>query len=324
MSADVALSYAAHGYRVLPAYVIKQDDGSNRKVSASKDVLVKYCAKHDHHTARRSLVKDCQSCKGGHHAATTDPREIKRMWRLRPTALVAVIPPPSVLILDDDSHVFDDVWGALPRVRSVSGKHHYYLRLRDDQEPLRSTNGIEFSGDGLVVDIRGPEGGLWIIAPSGCGGYVPENDWTPDPALLPECPAEVYERLLSAPRVSRAGTGGAADGHHTSGLPDASPGNWLDVLPGACEELLERHGWTRHSGAMWTRPQLRTATAGPSASLTCSDGVWFFNVFTGSPDAAPLQAGRYYTASMLRCIFEFNNDWTRCYIQLLRENGDFQ
>lgn len=308
---DAALRCARLGYRVFPAYVF--DDG---KRPASKKVLCACCPKHSRDDDKDVLDK-CHDCKGGHHAATTDEAEIKRLWKARPGALMAVLPPPGVLIIDDDSHVFDEIWDTMPRVRSQSGKHHYWFQLGPGQEPMRSENGILFGKRDGSVDIRGHEGDFWIFAPAGDGKYVPENGWRAAPGLLPVLPQWTYERLRDAPRsTGGGGVGTGANGSgYAPGLPAMRVGNWYDRLEGAAEGLLDDAGWFENERGEWVRP----GGTRKSAMLGHRDGVWFFNVVTTSPDALPLLGEHYYTPSMLRALFEFAGDWRTCYRVLIEE-----
>lgn len=315
---DWALQYARQGYRVMPAFIIPNKiTGKAEKVPANRRVLLKPCARHTGQIGTEAAAT-CHECAGGAAAATTNERYIKWMWKQRPSALVAVLAAPGTVILDDDSYVFDLLWGTFPRVRSQSGKSHYWFRLAEGQAQPPSENGIVFSEPDGVVDLRGDGDAFWIFAP--CGGspgkYQPENGWASDPAGLPVLPQSVYMRLLEAPRRGVAGGGRSSDGLWSVGVRRLAVGNAYDREPGACEEILERHGWISDDGEHWIRPGGSHSNAQLSPGKEDSD-VWFFSVYTTSDEF--LKAGCYYTASMLRCVLDHGGDWRKTYDQLISE-----
>lgn len=317
---DWALQYARQGYRVMPAFVIENKGGKPDKVCAAREVLLLPCSKHKGKIGTEEAAA-CRHCKGGSAAATTSEKYIRWMWgRYERGPLVALVPPPGVVILDDDSFVFDLLWGTRPRVRSQSGKHHYWLRLAEGQRELPSENGILFTEPDGKVDLRSSDGSRWIFAPCGkAGKYQPENGWASDPAGLPVLPQSVYRRLCEAPRASGGTGGGPGGAGWAAGLPVLSPylmGIGYDREPGEAEQILERHGWTSDDdGEKWTRPG--SSSSGHGQLTFNDDGVWFFSVYSTSDEF--LHGDRWYTPSMLRAVLDYGGDWRETYIQLTKE-----
>ncbi|MFJ9317253.1 bifunctional DNA primase/polymerase [Pimelobacter simplex] len=304
---DYALAYARAGYRVFPVVIFKDDNDQWVKAPRSKRRgLVVYCERHDAKTLK-ACGYDCKACVGGHNAATTDPEVIRRYWSGRNSqSHVGVLPPEGVVIIDDDSRVFDKQWADRPRVQTASCKSHYYFRLAEGQDALTSENQIEYAEPDGLIDTRFGDGKRYVFAPCGSKHYTKVNGFTADPKRLPVLPAEVYERLLVAPRrATGGGVGGPGDGHHSPGVQAAIVGNAYDRRPGAIEALLEAAGWEDAGCDRWVRP----GGSRPSAAVSERDGVWFVNVFSLGDDV--LLGGHYYTASMLRCVFEFGGRWKR-------------
>lgn len=293
---DRALRYAAYGYRALPVWVFQDESGKWIKRPVKKE---------------DGIVSP--DGRGGVHAATTDPDTIRRYWRgKRSRCHVGVVPPPGVVILDDDSHVFDDRWGQLtPRVQSASGKSHYYFRLDDGQDQLSTTNGIAYAEPDGLVDLRTSDSKGYVVAPSGSSRYRGKDGWTPEPARLPLLPADVYARLLEAPHSPCGGGAGGAVGRYAKGVPEASVGNTYDRRGDEAERLLDAAGWEDVGGGRWVRP----GGVDGAAMLSERDGIWFLNVHTHHD--AVLLGGHYYTPSMLRCVFEFDGKWSDCYLALV-------
>lgn len=317
---DYALAYASFGYRVFPAAIFKPagEDKFVKAPRSKKSGLVVPCAKHVEATALGQIKKcpDCQSNPGGHNAASSDERVVRRLWsgRMRSSA-VAVLPPPGVLIVDDDAHVFDRVWLDHPRVETASGKSHYYFRLTDDQDALRSENQICYDPPDGLVDIRVGDWKRYVFAPCGQQHYRRRNGATLDPDRLRVLPEDVYARLLTAPRVGGGGPGGPGGGRHSPGVLAASVGNAYDRRPEEAERLLVLAGWEEADDGRWIRP----GGTRPSAALNEIDGVCFLNVFS---DGDPLlEANHYYTPSMLRCVFEFAGNWKQTYFALATEGA---
>jgi hypothetical protein len=314
---DHALKYAEHGFRVFPVYVFEGDDGRWKKVPPRVIVNGLLCPAHAGLSGAKGskndkVVSACRECIGGEHVASSDPSEVRRQFgRVASTAVVGAMPPPGVLILDDDSSVFDPVWWDEPHVRSPSRKRHYSFRLAEGQEPIRSDNLIQYGSTAAdLVDVRCAGDTRWIGVPCGQPQYRARNGWHIEPDTYPLLPQNVYDRLLSAPRVAGGAGGGSTYGKYTAGVPAASVGNPYDRNGTAVEELLAEAGWTCDGLDRWTRPG---GTDG-FGRLNEKGGVWFFNVHTDNDEI--LRGGHWYTASMLRCVFEHGGNWKQCYLAM--------
>lgn len=314
---DYALKYAAFGFQVFPVYVFQDGDtGKWIKRPPRPIVLGSLCPAHQGLSGGKGSPNDkkvraCANCRGGHHVATTDPAEVRRQFASVKRGVVAVLPPPGVLILDDDSSVFDPIWYDRPHVRTASGKRHYYFRLGPGQEPIHSENLIQYGSEPEeLLDVRCAGDDRWICVPCGRKQYVPRNGWRIEPDTYPVLPQNVYERLLSAPRASGGGGGGGPVGKYSPGVAAASVGNVYDRDREVVEQWLSDAGWTTDDTDRWTRPG---GTDG-FGRLTEKGGVWFFNVHTDNDEF--LRGGHWYTASMLRCVFEHSGNWKKCYLAL--------
>lgn len=318
---DYALAYAEAGYRVFPAAIFKPD-GEGRWIKApvaKRRGLVVPCASHAGDTDLRA-IKKCSACQGnpgGHNAASSDPAVVRRLWS---TGLfrsaVGLLPPPGVLIVDDDSRVFDDVWADKPRVQTASGKSHYYFRLNPDQGELVSENLIVYAEPDGVVDIRVGDGKRYVFAPCGQKHYRKVNGMTLDPPRLPLLPQEVYERLLVAPRRTSGGSSAPGGGKYLPGVPRLAVGLPLDYDGDLAVELLEEAGWSAEASDRWTRP----GGSGKAADLGDRDGIWFLRVHTTSDPL--LMGGHYYTPSMLLCALRFDGDWAATYDYNMEHDDD--
>jgi len=291
-----ALRYAEYGYRVLPVWVFKDEESgkwTKRPVSKEKGLV-------DEHG------------RGGVNAATTDPDTIRRYWKgKRSRCHVGVVPPDGVMVLDDDSHVFDVRWGPLtPRVESASGRSHYYFRLDPEQTGLTTVSGIVYAEPDGLVDVRTSDGKGYVVTPSGTSRYRRRDRWTPDPDRLAVLPADVYARLLEAPRRSPGGGHGGRDGgrgQYTKGVADVVVGLPYDRRGDEAERLLAAAGWEDTGGGRWVRP----GGSDGGAMLNVKEGIWFLNVHTSNDDL--LLGSHYYTPTMLRCALEFAGDWRACW-----------
>lgn len=309
---DYALAYAGAGYRVFPAAIFKPDgeDSFVKAPRAKARGLVVPCAEHtaDTNLKRIKKCRACQSNPGGHNAASSDPAVVRRLWSTGlARSAVGLLPPPGVLILDDDSRVFDDVWLDTPRVLTASGKSHYYFRLADDQDELVSENLIVYAEPDGVVDIRVGDGKRYAFAPCGQKFYRKRNGMTLDPARLPVLPDDVYQRLLTAPRRTTDGLGGPGGGKYPRAQPRLAVGLPADRDGDLMVELLDEAGWTTEDGDRWVRP----GGNGKSADMGERDGIWWLRVHTTSDPV--LLGGHCYTTSMLLCALRHDGDWAATY-----------
>lgn len=309
---DYALAYAGAGYRVFPAAIFKPE-GEDRFVKAPRAKargLVIPCADHADDTNLKRIKKcgTCQSNPGGHNAASSDPAVVRRLWSTGlARSAVGLLPPEGVLILDDDSRVFDDVWLDMPRVQTASGKSHYYFRLAEGQDELVSENLIVYAEPDGVVDIRVGDGKRYAFAPCGQRFYRKRNGMTLDPPRLPVLPDDVYQRLLTAPRRSGGGLGGPGGGKYLPGVHGLAVGLPADYDGDLATELLDDAGWTTEDGEAWTRP----GGTQKSANLHQHDDIWWLHVRTTSDSV--LLGDHYYTPSMLLCVFRHDGDIAQTY-----------
>ena len=231
--AEVAIEYAARGWRVIPLHEVKPNGfcsclrpGLSGGGQCSEDKPDGF-GKHPR-------------TKNGLADGTTDAKIIRGWWKRWPTANVGVVTgtasgvwmlgPDGPQGLADVKRLVDEN-GPLPataRAKSGSGGEHYYFRWPADGPPVTQRRNHR----GTRIDVRG-EGGYFVAPPSrnGNGPY----QWIDDTA-----PADAPAWLLdwargTEPKGAPTPPPPAPAAFPTGGKPDAyqRAGKYLEKLPPA-------------------------------------------------------------------------------------------
>lgn len=208
---------------------------------------------------------------GGIKAATVDLDEVRAMWVKYPRALVGIVPPPPLVVIDIDPRAggnmaaLADLCGAdVPVTRtSVSGRgdgggHLWFTASRLDlvQRSL---------GPGLDTRIHGK--GLVIVPPSLHPVTGRPYTWT---SLAPAAPLPAPLEALLAPAM---GPGRPADVSNTRTRGQDTPGT-----PRALKAPYRRYGYQGLVDIMSTCP--------PGSRNTTLNNIAFTFTEEGQPEAA--------------------------------------
>ncbi|WP_115728054.1 bifunctional DNA primase/polymerase [Actinomyces culturomici] len=220
---EAALDYAGRGWKVLP--------------------LV--------HTGPKAKAP---AVRRGFHAATTDPAQIRQWWKTRPSALVGLVVPPGVVVLDIDPRnggtladleaVNGDPLPATRTVRTGFGGLHLWFLTRDSQPLAAHPQGVD--GRPLVgIDVKAAGRGYVVAPPSRHPSTGLAYTWeNPGPVL--HCPRRLYAALRREQAPARTRTPASAQSPRARrDDPSTAPGSGRPPSP---DGLIRWYRTTTHEG----------------------------------------------------------------------------